>query len=85
MQYWIILRKGEYDHIYYHDYFLKGLIPFHVLELMIADTVDKKLGICDGCELAYHCHVIEEGAGKKYCPILFCDVVKPSWKPEQVR
>ncbi len=84
MQYRVILRKGKYDHRYYHDYFLNGLIPDHVLELMIANTVDEKMGICDGCEAAFHCHVIEEETGKKYCPILFHDVVKPGWKVSQL-
>lgn len=83
MQYWVCLKKGD-GYIHYYDYFLPGLIPDHVLELMIANTVDEKMGLCKNCESAYHCHVIEEGTGKKYCPILFCDVVKPNWRVEQL-
>ncbi len=84
MQYWVVLRKRKYDHIFYHDYFLDGLIPEHVLELMIANTVNEKMGLCKDCEAASKCHVIEEGTGKKYCPILFHDVIKPNWKLEQL-
>jgi len=84
MQYTVVLRKGRYDHVFHHDCFLDGLIPEHVLELMIANTVGDKLDLCTGCETASKCHVIEEGTGKKYCPILFHDVVKPDWEVEQL-
>ena len=84
MQYWVNLKDKNGEPIFYYDYFLPGIISNHVLEMMLVRFVDEKLGICDGCESAYHCHVIEEGTGKKYCPILFCDVVKPSWKVEEL-
>ena len=84
MQYTVLLRKGRYDYVYHDDYFLDGLIPSHVLELMIANVVGDKLGICKGCEIASKCHVIEYGTGKKYCPVLFHDVVKPSWEVKQL-
>lgn len=84
MQYWIILRKGKYGHVHHFDYFLPGLIPARILEMTLVSFVAEQFNLCENCELASHCHVIEEGTGKKYCPILFCDVVKPSWKVEQL-
>ena len=37
------------------------------------------LGICEHCTFDHRCHVIEAGTGRKYCPVLFHDAIKPSW------
>jgi hypothetical protein len=82
MHYWVILfRRGEIS--YHYDYFLDGLIPRRVLE-MTRDRFADELGLCRTCDLATRCHVIEEPGGRKYCPILFHDVVRPAWKIEEL-
>jgi len=85
MRYWVFIREGKYGVIRYSDYFLPGLIPKHVLDMMLADYVDEELGLCAACEeLHCRCHVIEWETGRKFCPILFHDVVKPKWAISQL-
>lgn len=76
--------KRNGDWYYLHDYILPGIIPDYVLEMMHDQFVRKEIGLCEGCEVAYHCHVIEEPSGRKFCPVLFHDAVKPSWKIEDL-
>ena len=89
MRYYINLKKGTFE-----DYFLPGIIPERVLQLMEANTVDEQLGLCAKCDVhGIRCHVMVqipedethyEEAYKKICPVLFHDVVKPKWKVSQV-
>lgn len=82
MQYMVILeRRGEIE--YREDYFLDGLIPQQVLD-MTRDQFADELGLCAPCELTSHCHVIEQPSGRKYCPVLFHDVVRPAWKLKEL-
>ena len=85
MRYWVDLWDRKKDEKYgvtrYSDYFLQGLIPEYVLNMTLVSYVDEELGLCAACEeLPYKCHVIEWETGRKFCPILFHDVVKPKWK-----
>lgn len=80
MMYWIQLKKGLFQ-----DAILPGLIPDHVFDLMVHNVVDEELDLCRLCDVqGSRCHVIEEGTGRKLCPILFHDVVKPPWKVSQI-
>jgi hypothetical protein len=84
MMYWITLqsKKGA---VVFHDSILPGLIPDHVFDLMVDNVVDKELGLCRLCDVqGRRCHVIEEGTGRKFCPVLFVDAVHPPWKVAQV-
>ena len=82
MIYWIALRdKRGWTHHY--DYFLDGIIPAHVIA-MTTCVFAHDIGLCDGCTMAWHCHVIEPDTGEKYCTILFHDVVKPTWEMSKV-
>ncbi len=75
-------------------YFEESILEFwppHVFDLMEANFVDDNMGICKGCEMACHCHVlvpIPNIAGcdsyKKLCTVLFHDLVKPQWRLEDV-
>jgi hypothetical protein len=75
-------RVGDWYFLY--DYILPGLIPEHVLEMMRATYVREQLGLCHDCQVAYQCHVIEHPTGRKYCPVLFHDAVKPAWRIEDL-
>ena len=82
MHYWVILRRrGEIS--YHHDYFLDGLVPQRVIEMTL-DRFAEELGLCGSCDLGSHCHVIKESSGRKYCSVLFHDVVRPAWKLKEL-
>ncbi len=76
---------------YYHDY-VPDEIPDHVVDLICRQNVDKKLQLCGKCETnGIICHVLildpettYTEAYKKYCPILFQDLIKPPWTVEDV-
>ncbi|NBK24518.1 MAG: hypothetical protein EOM68_21130 [Spirochaetia bacterium] len=82
MTYTIKLASG-----WYTDSLLE-FWPAHVLDLMEASQVDKRLGIdCATCPLACHCHVLEpleKYRYRKLCTVLFHDLVKPNWALEEV-
>lgn len=91
--YWITLdtENGPNE---YRDY-IPDEIPDHVLDLICDQNVDKKLGLCGHCAPPENvpgriCHVLiqdpdsEQEQYKKYCPILFQDLVKPPWTIEDV-
>jgi hypothetical protein len=83
--YGIILRDRKGHPEWFFDSVLPGLIPDHVFDLMVCDVVDKQLGLCKICDVAGgRCHVIEQGTGRKLCPVLFVDAVKPPWTVDQV-
>ena len=73
---WLKDRKGEPFN--WEDGFLPGIIPAHQIEHTACQFVEA-LGICKTCEGTL-AHVIEEGTGRKFCPILFHDLLKPKWK-----
>jgi hypothetical protein len=82
MHYWVCIEhRGEIQH--HHDYFLDGLVPQHVLDMTRVPFADE-LGLCAPCELASRCHVIEQPSGRKYCSVLFHDVVRPAWKLKEL-
>ncbi len=62
-----------------NDCFLPGIVPVHRIAQTYASYVDEVLKLCASCSGAI-CHVIEEGTGKKFCPILFADLVRPKWR-----
>jgi len=80
--YWVFLnRKNEVTR--YEDSLLPGIIPDRIkgmLTTKFAEDVD----ICKLCDMDRHAHPIDEETGIKYCTILFCDVVKPTWNVEDV-
>lgn len=88
----MVWRKGEPTLV--EDALLPGLIPDRVLQLMVDQFVDREMGLCTGCEVACHCHVLVFDVAKsnrhqdvftKLCPILFHDAVRPlSWKVEDL-
>jgi hypothetical protein len=58
---------------------------------MRSSRVEKELELCGNvdCQQSCHCHVmmrVPERAGcyEHLCPVLFCDVVKPEWKVEDL-
>ena len=78
MFYWIWLKDRKGKLFIYEDSLLPGIIPRHQIEHTSCEFVEK-LGICETCHGTL-AHVIEEGTGRKFCPVLFHDVVKPKWK-----
>ncbi len=86
MRYWIILRNpnpgGDYLDFY-------GETPAHIRQDLIEHTkddfVEKKLKLCHaaGCT-GTHCHVIEKETGRKYCPILFSDLIGRFWNAKDL-
>lgn len=86
MIYGIWLKRGRHaDAFWFEDGILPGLIPDRVFDLMVDTVVDDELGLCKLCDAhGERCHVVEQGTGKKFCPVLFNDVVRPRWKVAEV-
>jgi hypothetical protein len=82
--FWMKGKKGEPE--IFEDWILPGLIPDRVFDLMECNQVPKLCGLCEKCP--WHgaiVHVIESDTGRKFCPVLFYDVVKPKkWKVEDL-
>lgn len=80
MKYWLWLRNPDPE----GDFcvMFRGETPAHIRPELIEHTydrfVDERLKLCKDCH-GSHCHVIEEETGRKFCPILFSDLVKPGW------
>lgn len=84
MMYLVIIYNKAGQAIQHHDGFLPGLIPEHVLAMMLVPHGVDQLGICPDCSMGCHCHVIEEGTGRKYCPVLLHDALHPRWRLDQL-
>jgi hypothetical protein len=85
MMYGIILLDRHGNGEWFFDSILPGIIPDRVFDLMVCDVVDRQLGLCKLCDVqGQRCHVIEEGTGRKLCPVLFADAVHPPWKVDQI-
>lgn len=82
MIYWIWLRDEQGEPFIFQDGFLPGIIPQHHIEHTAAAFVER-LGVCDSCRGDLP-HVIEEETGRKFCPILFNDLVRPRWKVQDL-
>jgi hypothetical protein len=78
-------RRGKI--IFYSETLLDGLFDKELILHTRADFIED-LGMCDNCYgCMYHiiCNDIDpEGYTNKFCPIFFHDVIKPSWKLEEV-
>jgi hypothetical protein len=88
MTYEVVLRRKN-SVIFFKDYCLDGLVPPHVMDMMLFTFVNEELGLCEKCEVACQCHVmqpLEEGPHcyRKLCPVLFHDAFKPPWKIEEL-
>lgn len=81
-RYWIWL-KGRKRGPYIFEDVVPWVIPQWRIEQTLDSFVDKELGFCKNCN-GYICHVIEHGTGRKFCTVLFHDLVKPGWKLEDV-
>ena len=82
--YWIYLNDKKGNCSFHKDYFLPGLIDEEILKHTLALYLDQEVGLCADChDMCSHCHVIGED-GTKYCPILFYDLIKPSWRLEDI-
>ena len=92
MIYEVILKKPSYnidnDHYWFQDSLLAPDSDFD----SISSESCKELGLCDKCykvcDQSRKCHIMrknKDDRGKvfydKLCPILFCDLVKPPFKP----
>jgi hypothetical protein len=96
MMYEVVLQRGG-EIIFFKDYYLDGLVPPHVVDMMHDRFVDEELGLCASChDAAYRCHVMQPagilniGDGKtttvyrKLCPVLFHDAFHPPWKIKEL-
>lgn len=68
-----------------YDSFLISPIPYHVLEMMEVQFVEKELELCRLCDVqGARCHVQcyrGDGWHAALCPVLFWDALKPKkWK-----
>jgi hypothetical protein len=85
MHYWIFLTTKSGATVQFKDQILPGVVPDHVLDLMEAMFVEKELKLCKLCDVqGRRCHVIDEATGRKLCPVLFVDAVKPPWTVQEV-
>ena len=82
MTFWVVIKKKN-KIVDIYDHMLPGIIPAHVLDMMVTLYVQKELRLCENCALDYRCHVmqwVEKGIWRKLCPVLFHDAVRPEWK-----
>ena len=81
----IFMKQGRIS--FFHDSLLDGLFDKELLLHTRTDFVEK-LGLCDKCygRMAHIiCNDIDPGGyTNKYCPVLFHDLIKPTWKLEWV-
>jgi len=88
MHYHVIVYNKRREPTWLYDNFLDGLIPSETLELMrchgalCSPTIHDR-GLCEHCTMDTHCHIIDP-SGRKYCPVLFHDAVKPPWRLEDL-
>ncbi len=82
MFYWVWLKDKRGKPFIYEDSLLPGIIPAHQIAHTSCEFV-QKLGICRSCHGAM-AHVIEAETGRKFCPILFHDVIRPGWKVQDL-
>lgn len=76
-----VMAKGE--EALFEEAILPGIYPARQIGHTFARFVESTLGLCETCE-GRVCHVIEEGTGKKFCPILFHDLVRPKWRVQDL-
>lgn len=87
MLYEIMLRNKNGSPEWRQYVLFDGMIPDSVFDLMTCEVVEHELDLCRLCDVqGARCHVFEivfdkygEPIGRKMCPILFADVVKPEW------
>jgi len=87
MNYGVIVRDKQGHPEWFYDGILPGFIPDTVLDMMVADFVDETLNLCRLCDAeGRRCHVIDfTNGGRKLCPILFHDALKPkAWRVENL-
>jgi hypothetical protein len=78
--YWITLKNRRGEPRVFRGSLLPGFVPQRVIDLMLCEVVEDVLDLCRLCDVqGQRCHVIEEGTGRKYCPVLFADAVRPGW------
>jgi hypothetical protein len=80
-----LLKRG--NPIYYTETLLDGLFDKEFILHTRSDFVER-LGLCDKC-YGCICHVVSNdvdpgGYTNKFCPVLFHDLIKPSWKLQDV-
>lgn len=81
MYYEIWVRKRG-KQVICEENFLPGIIIPVEKEYLLKADMAEKVGICDGCLMAYHTHPIDE-EGCKWCTVLLWDALRPeSWKVE---
>lgn len=83
--YGIILLNKKREPSWFFDSILPGIIPDRVFDMMVDSFVRDELDLCRLCDVdGCRCHVIEEPTGRKLCPVLFWDAVRPPWKVSEV-
>ena len=84
MTYFVNVRDKQHKVRHVEESILDGIIPQHVIDLMLDRVVDEDLQLCRICDVqGRRCHVmvwIKPHTYAKYCPILWHDIFKPrSW------
>jgi hypothetical protein len=92
LQYHIMLDIEDAP-LWFSDAFLPGFFPARDVALCWDRAVDSELGLCKhDCQMACHCHVcipVVNGnnryrCDRKFCIVMFHDLMKPKWKLEDV-
>jgi hypothetical protein len=79
--YWVWLRDRRGN-----PYIFEDIVPWVISQSKIEQTYDQfveKLGVCKNCD-GHISHVIEKETGRKFCPVLFHDLIEPKWRLEKV-
>lgn len=77
MNYGILTEKG-----WIWEAIIDGLLPYTNFNRITAQFAEE-INLCQNCQMDCFAHPIDE-TGRKYCTMLFYDLVKPKWKLEQL-
>jgi hypothetical protein len=85
MFYSVLLRIRKKDNLIvdFKDAIIDTLLPYTNFERLSAQFAEEELELCKTCHLDCFTHPLDE-KGRKFCTVLFYDVVKPKWKMEQL-
>jgi hypothetical protein len=78
----IRIRKKDNLCVDFKDAIIDAFLPYTNFERLSAQFADD-MGLCKICHLDCFTHPHDEH-GRKFCTVLFYDVVKPKWKLEQL-
>lgn len=83
MYYSVALKAPSYDEdtewSFSEDNFIDNVIVPKEKEVLFKSETSEFLGLCGKCEMACCSHPLDE-EGRKWCSVMFHDLIRPKWK-----